>query len=90
MSRVFHMSVDIRGLMSAKKSQRKNLLRREDGRYMTPDEAFDALADQLAMGRKSLPFGEKCEGFSYETGCPGHATKPDDPWGERLRPKETP
>ena len=23
-------------------------------------------------GKKVLPIGEKCEGFSYETGCPGH------------------
>lgn len=23
-------------------------------------------------GKKVLPFGEPCEGFSYETGCPTH------------------
>ena len=23
-------------------------------------------------GVKVIPFGEPCEGFSYDTGCPGH------------------
>jgi len=23
-------------------------------------------------GKKVIPFNEPCEGFSYETGCPGH------------------
>jgi hypothetical protein len=25
-------------------------------------------------GKKVIPFGSACKGFSYETGCPGHET----------------
>jgi hypothetical protein len=75
MSTAVHMCVDIRGIMSKPKSQRRNLCRKPDGRYMTPDEAWNALADELAKGRRVLPFGEPCEGFSYETGCPGHRSE---------------
>jgi hypothetical protein len=28
--------------------------------------------NMLADGIKVIPIGEKCEGFSYQTGCPGH------------------
>lgn len=27
---------------------------------------------QQEEGKRVIPFGEKCEGFNYETGCPGH------------------
>lgn len=27
-------------------------------------------------GKKVIPLHEECEGFSYETGCPGHDTTP--------------
>jgi len=26
-------------------------------------------------GIKVVPFGKPCDGFSYETGCPGHPTE---------------
>lgn len=26
-------------------------------------------------GKKVIPLHEECEGFSYETGCPGHEVK---------------
>jgi len=26
-------------------------------------------------GKKVLPLSDECEGFSYETGCPGHPIK---------------
>lgn len=30
------------------------------------------LIDYLILGIKVLPLGKKCEGWSDETGCPGH------------------
>jgi hypothetical protein len=39
---------------------------------LTAPQAKNLLKGYLAEGKKVLPFGEPCEGFSYETGCPGH------------------
>lgn len=72
MQKIVHMCIDIRGLMSKAKSQLRNLIRDENQEYLAPDAAWHALADELAKGRRVLPFGAPCEGFSYETGCPGH------------------
>ena len=38
----------------------------------TAAEARDRLLDQLQAGRRYLPVGEACPGFSFESGCPGH------------------
>lgn len=38
------------------------------------DEGRAYLKQCLAEGKKVLPIGDPCEGFSYETGCPGHPT----------------
>ena len=69
-----HVCVDIRGLLHKTDRELTGWFLREDGTVATPAEAREMLMDQLAMGRKVLPFGEACEGFSYETGCPGHRT----------------
>jgi hypothetical protein len=44
------------------------------GTAATRTEAIEWLYDELAKGRRVLPMGPPCEGFSYETGCPGHLT----------------
>ena len=67
-SRTMHVSLDIQGA----------ILNRHfagftdgNGRELTRGEAERALLDRLSRGEKFLPMGE-CEGFSHETGCPGH------------------
>ncbi len=39
-------------------------------------EILEALKEQFRImefeGVKVIPFGEPCEGFSYQTGCSGH------------------
>ena len=37
----------------------------------------DWLKLQLLQGKRVLPMGEKCEGWSDITGCPGHPRNPD-------------
>lgn len=32
-------------------------------------------------GKKVIPFGKACDGFSYETGCPGHEKQEKTPQG---------
>ena len=72
-----HMCLDIRGwLMNhTRKRDYRGMFKHDDGRPMTADEAKANLLNQLAMGRKVLPFGD-CDNFSFETGCLGHPTEP--------------
>lgn len=70
-----HVCLDIRGALRWSRRRLARLFRTEDGRrYMTAAEAHETLCDELAKGRKVLPLGEPCEGFSYQTGCQGHPT----------------
>jgi hypothetical protein len=41
-------------------------------------ELRQMLTDELAKGHKVLPIGKPCEGWSWETGCPGHEA-PEEP-----------
>lgn len=84
MSEVLHVCVDIRGLLKNTQfpAGYRNLLIDNDGETLNPEAARDYLMDCLAKGWKVLPMGE-CPGFSYETGCPGHAC--DDDEAERGR-----
>ena len=69
-----HMSVDLRGML--RNGLYKNGgLQHDDGREMTPDEAFDAICDEIAKGRRVIPLGQ-CDNFDYQTGCLGHADQP--------------
>lgn len=43
-----------------------------DGKTLdTVKEVRAFLREQLALGRKYLPYGE-CDNFDYQTGCKGH------------------
>lgn len=46
-----------------------------DGSRMTADELKHAFVELLAQGARVIPLGKPCEGFSYQTGCPGHEIK---------------
>lgn len=68
-----HLCVDIRGILNHTRypSGYRDMLKRDDGTTMPPHEARNTLYDELAKGRKVLQTGP-CEGFDYQTGCPGH------------------
>ena len=68
----FHMCVDIRGAIKWPNSRLKSLFCDSQGQPVSAEAAREHLLDQLQMGRRVIPFGKPCEGFSYETGCPGH------------------
>lgn len=74
-----HMCLDIQGWLTNHPHDRDyiGMFRHDDGREMTPQEARNQLFDELRKGRKVLPYGQ-CEGFSYETGCPGHPADSGD------------
>ena len=67
-----HLCLDIRGALMLPNSKLRGWLRDDDGRLLSPDEARLALMDELAKGRRVMPMGDACEGFDYQTGCPGH------------------
>lgn len=72
-----HLSLDIGGALRWSGRQLRGMFVHDDGRKMTADEVRGVLIDQLKLGRHVLPLGTPCEGFSYQTGCPGHPA-PDD------------
>jgi hypothetical protein len=72
MSRVLHVCLDVKGALRWSTSQLRGMLSRPDGSRATTDEVREYLLEQLAQGRRVLPMADDCEGFSYETGCPGH------------------
>lgn len=71
---IMHVSVDIRGILEwpDQRKLRKMFRNSETGKSLTQLEARDFLYDCLAKGWRVLPIGEACEGFDYQTGCPGH------------------
>jgi len=82
--KILHVQIDIRGAIRRgwwKEGGDMSLVgsvRFPDGRHATSDEILDMLLDHIAAGHHVLPIGEPCEGFSYETGCPGHEGEIDD------------
>ena len=74
MSKTFHMCVDIEGVMKWPNKELSKLFS-EDGQRKPGKYVRDWLKLQLLQGKKVLPMGDLCEGFSYVTGCPGHEKK---------------
>lgn len=80
MSKTIHSCLDIAGYLELGKNNPTeifgSIFNNPDGSNMHPLEAKRVLEESLAIGRKVLPFGH-CEGFSYQTGCPGHEYEPE-------------
>lgn len=69
--RTVHCCVDIEGVLRWSDSDLSKLFT-EDGQRKPGRYVRDWLRLQLANGKRVLPMGDPCEGFSYLTGCPGH------------------
>jgi len=72
-----HMCVDIAGVMRWPDKDLCRLFKDDDGSRKPGRVVRDWLKLQLAQGKRVLPMGEKCEGWSDVDGCPGHPRKPD-------------
>lgn len=82
MTKSFHMGLSVRGALrnlclNPKTSILGSASDSKTGRKLSKGEIFDELCDHLAAGHKVIPFSGHCEGFSYETGCPGHEVSDD-------------
>ncbi len=71
-----HFCVDIEGVLRWPTKDLERLFT-DDGIRPPGCYVRDWLRLQLAQGKRVLPIGEKCEGWSDVTGCPGHPRKPD-------------
>jgi hypothetical protein len=71
MSRHMHCCMDIRGALMHPNDLLGSVTDNK-GRKLNKREIQNWLMDELAKGRKVLPLGKACEGFDYQTGCPGH------------------
>lgn len=73
MSRTIHVCVDIEGLLNNTRfpSGYVGMLQTKDGKPMEPHAARQYLYQAIRDGKRVLPTGD-CEGFSFQTGCPGH------------------
>jgi len=69
--RTVHMWVDISGVLRWPDKKLSGMFQDEFGNNQPGRVVREYLRIQLAHGKKVLPIGE-CEGFSFETGCPGH------------------
>lgn len=78
--RILHCVLDIQGVLDWPSARLVGLFRHSDGRVATAEEARAQLRDLLAEGKAMLPLGGPCDGFSYKTGCPGHAYPMPENW----------
>jgi hypothetical protein len=70
------MCADIRGMLenNTRKNSLKGVLKDDDGRSLTHEEAREYLYDCLAKGWRVIPYGD-CDNFDYKTGCKGHESE---------------
>lgn len=67
-----HMCVDIEGVMRWPDKDLRRLFTTAGHHEQSGKVVRDWLKLQLIQGKRVLPMGEKCEGWSDITGCPGH------------------
>lgn len=65
-----HVSQSVEGAIKNWSKQDWLCMARDNG--CTVDEVKDYFWTCLREGKLRLPIGKPCEGFSYQTGCPGH------------------
>lgn len=66
----YHYCQNLRGALKNWDAQRWKAVARDNG--MTPAQVKKQFELWIFEGKRVIPIGDPCEGFSYETGCPGH------------------
>lgn len=73
MKRTIHICQSVEGaLKNWKKSEWKSLAKSNN---CTIDEVKEYFWQCMREGKRVIPIGEPCEGFSFQDGCPGHEIK---------------
>lgn len=71
-----HMCICIAGVLRYPDSKLQKLFT-DNGTHRPGKIVRKWLELQLSEGKRVLPMGE-CEGFDFQTGCPGHPIIPSD------------
>jgi hypothetical protein len=76
MSKIVHLSLDVRGALRWSNAElgRMGFTDANGNDCNNGTEVREFLMDHLQKGHRVLPMAE-CDGFSFETGCPGHVEK---------------
>ena len=74
-SSVHHVCLSIEGALKTFTRRDWENIAKDNG-MGGPDYAKWEFQNMHRDGLKVLPFGKPCEGFSYQTGCPGHPKEP--------------
>ena len=84
-----HMCVDIEGVLRWPDKDLRRLFTTDGQHEKSGRLVRDWLKLQLLQGKRVLPMGEKCEGWSDVDGCPGHPRKPEgeSPNDQAQRPR---
>ena len=68
-----HMRIDVRGVLTNWNPRDwRGCVTTRAGRTLTTAEVHEGFLDALAAGKRYVPLGEPCEGWTDEEGCPGH------------------
>lgn len=71
----YHMSLSVRGALNWPKAEMRRLAKsmtKPDGSALTPEQAREALMDELAKGHEVVPIGIVCDNWDWKEGCKGH------------------
>lgn len=73
MKTLLHLQISLRGaLINWQDREWRNCVKNDQGRTLSPQEVKAYFLDCLSEGKKLIPMDPSCEGFDYQTGCPGH------------------
>lgn len=75
MAKSFHVHIDVKEMLTHSDAGLRPFRKAfvvEGVRTSTVTEVRQILVETLANGTLFLPAGQPCEGWSYQTGCPGH------------------
>jgi hypothetical protein len=76
MTKTYHMSVNIEGLLRNYKRKKINIFSDDNGNTISDKDARAEIARLQALGHKLMGCGKECEGFDpFGGGCPGHEIK---------------
>ena len=77
--RTIHMAVDIAGVLTWPLAELSAIFLDDTGKHRPGAEVRAWLEAEWDAGKRKLPIGKACEGWSDSTGCPGHQQQEEEP-----------
>lgn len=73
----YHFNIRIEDALCNPDREIESMFHGENGEQLSAADIRRDLLDMFKQGKKVIPVGEPCEGWSDVTGCPGHEMKED-------------